>query len=170
MYMPLCQCTGFVSAPSRSDLWKFCTSVPHPASAGKLEVHRDRMSTTAVTVTRRLVILALASSMGMVSFTLPVESTQALQVQFTGRVDVDFPVGPGVFVATDATSDVSFPHPASPLDPYGPRVDDPTGWNINDVRFAYDSVTDTAYFGKRCGHRVWCCGELGGSVEWQVAL
>jgi hypothetical protein len=118
-----------------------------------------------MTVTRRLVILALASSMGMpvVSFTL--ESTQALQVQFTGRVDVDFPAGPGVFVATDGVNDVFFPHNAVPSDPYSASVNDPTGWNIMDVRFAYDIASDTAYFGEGCGHRVWCCVVLWG-VGW----
>lgn len=33
-------------------------------------------------------------------------------------------------------------------DPYTPIVQSPTGWNINDVRFAYDLASDTGYFGE----------------------
>jgi hypothetical protein len=44
----------------------------------------------------------------------------------------------GVFVATDSSSDVFFSHDATL---------DPTGWNIVDIRFAYDQATDTGYFG-----------------------
>jgi hypothetical protein len=52
----------------------------------------------------------------------------------------------GVFIATDSQTDIVFRHP--PLgDPYGAQVSDPSGWNIYDVRFAYDAVLDTAYFG-----------------------
>jgi hypothetical protein len=62
-----------------------------------------------------------------------------LQITFTGDVVADFPSGPGVFIANDAPGDVAFPHDG---------VLDPTGWDIRDVRFAYDSGTDTAYFGE----------------------
>ena len=75
-------------------------------------------------------------------------NTRPPLIQFTGRVDVDFPAGPGVFVATDGVNDVFFPHNMIPTDPYSPSVIDPTGCNIMDVRFAYDYDTDTAYFGK----------------------
>ena len=53
----------------------------------------------------------------------------------------------GVFIATDSQTDIVFRHP--PLgDPYGAQVSDPSGWNIYDVRFAYDKVSDTGYFGE----------------------
>jgi hypothetical protein len=58
----------------------------------------------------------------------------ATVITFTGDVTVDFPSGPGVFVATDSSTDVFFPHPSDPLDPYSATVNDPTGWNIRDVR------------------------------------
>lgn len=59
----------------------------------------------------------------------------ATVITFTGDVVADFPNGPGVFVATDSSTDVFFPHPSDPLDPYSPTVNDPTGWNINDIRW-----------------------------------
>jgi len=55
-----------------------------------------------------------------------------------------------VLIATDSQTDIVFRHP--PLgDPYGAQVSDPSGWNIYDVRFAYDAVLDTAYFGINTG-------------------
>ncbi len=60
-------------------------------------------------------------------------------ISFTGDVPTDFPVGPGVFVATDGTTDVFFPHGVVPSDPYSPVVNDPTGWNIFDVRCVLDT-------------------------------
>ncbi len=65
-----------------------------------------------------------------------------LQVTFSGHVPTDFPVGPGVFLALDLVSDVSFPYGTS---------NGPTGFDINDVRFAYDAGTDTGYFGEDGG-------------------
>ncbi len=62
-----------------------------------------------------------------------------LVVNFTGNVVTDFPAGSGVFIAADATNDVFFTNGG---------VLNPTGWNIHDVRFAYDAASDTAYFGK----------------------
>jgi hypothetical protein len=75
-----------------------------------------------------------------------------LVVNFTGNVVTDFPAGSGVFIAADATNDVFFTNGG---------VLNPTGWNIHDVRFAYDAASDTAYFGK--GARVGSgCDQLWG--------
>jgi hypothetical protein len=63
----------------------------------------------------------------------------AAAVTFTGNVPLDFPSGPGVFIATDGMGDVGFPSNG---------VFGPTGWDIHDVRFAYDAATDTAYLGE----------------------
>jgi hypothetical protein len=63
---------------------------------------------------------------------------QALVITFTGSVPADFPSGPGVFISTDGAGDVAFTQG---------NVSGPTGWDILDVRFAYDVVSDTAYFG-----------------------
>ena len=76
-------------------------------------------------------------------------TVQALVVTFSGNVPSDFREGPGVLVASDATSDVFFTHAKNPTDPYSPIVNDQTGWNIYDVRFAYDGASDTAFVGKR---------------------
>lgn len=73
---------------------------------------------------------------------------EGLVVTFSGNVPFDFGDGPGVLVASDPTSDVFFTHASAPTDPYSPIVLDETGWNIYDVRFAYDNASDTAYFGK----------------------
>lgn len=55
-----------------------------------------------------------------------------------GDVSVDFLVGaPGVYVATD---------PNPPLQFVSGGTD--SGWNIVDVRFAYDTASDTGYFGR----------------------
>lgn len=72
-------------------------------------------------------------------------------ITFTGLVTRDMPAGPGVFIATDGANDVFFPHLLVPTDPYSPSVNDPTGFNLYDVRFAYDASTDTAYFGVNTG-------------------
>jgi hypothetical protein len=127
----------------------------------------------------------------------------ATSITFTGNVSVDFPTGPGVFIATDsrtgacrglfkidwhehddhptegitgphsylkfvkrkfvhpdhadeltvpkpviAFADVFFPHGSDPFDATSPIVSDPTGWNIYDIRFAYDAASDTAFFGE----------------------
>jgi hypothetical protein len=69
----------------------------------------------------------------------------------TGNVPADFPVGPGVQVVSDSVSDVYFVASSNDLRP--------TGWDIHDVRFAYDRVTDTAYFG------AWCWEVLALSVD-----
>lgn len=45
---------------------------------------------------------------------------------------------PGIFIATDSINDVFFTHDGGLY---------PTGWDINDIRFAYDMVSDTGYFG-----------------------
>ena len=45
----------------------------------------------------------------------------------------------GVLVVTDSIADAFFP---------AGGVLSPTGWNIVDIRFAYDAVSDTAYFGE----------------------
>jgi hypothetical protein len=74
-------------------------------------------------------------------------------IVFTGDIEVDFPAGPGVFVVSPtsrvsglsrevgATTGARGPHavPGQPSD---------SGWTVYDIRFAYDSVSDTAYFGK----------------------
>ena len=45
-------------------------------------------------------------------------------------------------MVTDSTSDTFFANNG---------VLGPTGWNIIDVRFAYDAVSDTGYFGECMG-------------------
>ena len=55
---------------------------------------------------------------------------------FTGDVAVDFPIGnPGVFTALDPPNDVAV-------------TGFSTGWDISDIRFAYDAATDTGFFGE----------------------
>ena len=52
---------------------------------------------------------------------------------FTGNVPADFPpTDPTVLLVTTP----------------GPVLMGPTGWQLYDMRWAYDSSTDTAYFGK----------------------
>ncbi len=54
-----------------------------------------------------------------------------------GDVAIDFLSGsPGVYIAVD---------PNPPLQFVGGGTD--SGWNIVDLRFAYDTATDTGYFG-----------------------
>jgi hypothetical protein len=77
-----------------------------------------------------------------------VRATAAFKPTFTGDVVVDFPIGPGVFQAVDAVGDVA--------------SNFPTGWDITDVRFAYDLASDTAYFGECKEQQLWlwswlCC-------------
>jgi hypothetical protein len=58
---------------------------------------------------------------------------------FTGDSATDFPQGdPGVFVITDTQPDITWSSPPAA-----------TGWDLKDVRFAYDAATDTAYFSMR---------------------
>ncbi len=114
-------------------------------------VEQQNCLTTSPSPTASRSALLSASTITTASTTAsPTQSvnTRPPLIQFTGHVDVDFPAGPGVFVATDELNDVFFPHNSIPTDPYSPSVNDPTGWNIMDVRFAYDYDTDTAYFGK----------------------
>ncbi len=55
----------------------------------------------------------------------------------TGDVRFDFPVGnPNVWVVTDSKPPLQFLG--------GGRN---SGWNIDDLRFAYDTASDTGYFG-----------------------
>jgi hypothetical protein len=49
----------------------------------------------------------------------------------------------GVFIALDAVGDVSLPHPDGTFTP--------SGFDINDVRFAYDQGSDTAFVGETTG-------------------
>jgi hypothetical protein len=59
----------------------------------------------------------------------------------TGNVSLDFPRSePGVLVIADTVFEVSV------LDELT-STRRPTGWDIHDVRFAYDNVTDTMYIG-----------------------
>ena len=56
---------------------------------------------------------------------------------FTGDVLADFPsINPAVLIVSDAAGDV---------------VGGASGWDILDIRYAYDVATDTAYFGECCG-------------------
>jgi hypothetical protein len=65
----------------------------------------------------------------------------------TGNVSIDFPRSePGVFVLNDRTGEIGVLDESIPDN----TVRTPTGWDINDVRFAYDNVTDTMYIGT-CG-------------------
>jgi hypothetical protein len=57
---------------------------------------------------------------------------------FTGDSTLDLPEGPGVFVVTDTQADITWSLP--------PQA---TGWDVRDVRFAYDPSTDTAYLSMR---------------------
>ena len=62
----------------------------------------------------------------------------AAAIVFTGNVSVDFlPTDPTVLLITGNA----------------PVLVGPTGWQLYDMRWAYDSTTDTAYFGKRRGSR-----------------
>jgi hypothetical protein len=70
---------------------------------------------------------------------LCLSSTAALVINFTGNVPLDFPVGPGVFVAVDSVGDVGW---FTTGGAFGA-----TGFDIHDARFAYDPASDTAYFG-----------------------
>ncbi len=63
-----------------------------------------------------------------------------LVITFTGNVTKDFPVGPGVFIATDFTGDTPFPHADGSMSP--------SGWDVTDIRYSYDVESDTAYFGR----------------------
>jgi hypothetical protein len=57
---------------------------------------------------------------------------------FTGFVENDFPADNlGVFVAVDPNPPILFLGTAA------------TGWDVVDIRFAYDAGSDTAYFGVR---------------------
>jgi hypothetical protein len=85
--------------------------------------------------------------------TVVVETCSSRFISFTGNVPVDFSEGPDVIVASDATQDVFFTHGTVASDPYSPVVNDPSGWNIYDVRFSYDALTDTGFIGM-C---VYCC-------------
>jgi hypothetical protein len=63
-----------------------------------------------------------------------------LVIEFTtGNVVRDFPQGPGVYLASDPTNDLYFTHD---------DANHGSGWNLFDVRFAYDAASDTAYFGE----------------------
>ena len=67
-----------------------------------------------------------------------------LVITFTGNVVNDFPAAnPGVFVTGPSTSTIEF---------QGNRA----GWQIDDVRFAYDFASDTGYFG------MWSCCAVEG--------
>jgi hypothetical protein len=66
-------------------------------------------------------------------------ATRAGPITFTGNVPLDFPSGPGVFITLDSVGDVAFTQG---------NTSGPTGWDIVDVRFAYDAASDTAYFGE----------------------
>ena len=58
-----------------------------------------------------------------------------LAITFTGDVVADFPASnPDVFVTGPSTTTIEFE---------GNRG----GWQIDDVRYAYDFATDTAFFG-----------------------
>lgn len=64
-------------------------------------------------------------------------------ITFTGNVPLDFSVTPpfnpeGVMIATDVKPPLTF-------------VSNKTGWDLVDIRFAYDAVTDTGYFGVNTG-------------------
>ena len=62
----------------------------------------------------------------------------AAAIVFTGNVSVDFlPTDPTVLLITGNA----------------PVLVGPTGWQLYDMRWAYDSTTDTAYFGKRWRRR-----------------
>ena len=57
----------------------------------------------------------------------------ATAIVFTGNVPNDFQLtDPTVFLVTSS----------------GPLLVGPTGWQLYDMRWAYDSTTDTAYFGE----------------------
>jgi hypothetical protein len=53
----------------------------------------------------------------------------------TGNVPVDFPIAdPKVFTHVDSKFPITF-------------LGGPSGWNIIDIRYVYDKVTDTGYLG-----------------------
>ncbi len=67
---------------------------------------------------------------------LCIAAATAIPITLTGDVRVDFPDVPGVLIHVDGGLPVRYP----------PRNTD-SGWNIVDIRYSYDEVTDTAYFG-----------------------
>ena len=77
------------------------------------------------------VVVAIVTGIVTVSLTVP---SHSLQVSFTGNVINDFPsTNPDVFISVDQL-----------LITYRGN---PSGWQMTDVRYAYDVGTDTAYFG-----------------------
>ena len=76
-----------------------------------------------------------------------------LVINFTGNVPADFPAGPGVFIAQDGIGDVGWFTVGG--------IFGPTGFDINDARFAWDAASDTAYFGG-CMLRCSCVKGGGG--------
>lgn len=87
------------------------------------------MASVCLAALARLLLLALLLSRGTCSI-----------ITFTGNVVADFSSGDaGVYVAQGSQSS----HPTF----YGAS----TGWSMNDVRFAYDITTDTAFFGAWAG-------------------
>ena len=78
-------------------------------------------------------VLAMAVSLVMA---LPVMA----QVNFTGNVETDFPTGPGVWTCVD-------PGGKDVLVPNHTVANTSSGWDIKEVRLAYNSATDILYVG-----------------------
>lgn len=81
--------------------------------------------------------------------------SQSTPITFTGNVPVDFPdTNPAVFVAVDEKFPITF-------------LGGLSGWNIVDIRYAYDKVTDTGYLGINTGPCITgdadCDGDAGRS-------
>jgi hypothetical protein len=74
-----------------------------------------------------------ALALGLAGLT---DTVTAAAITFTGDVVADFAASDAsVLIVTDSAAALTF-------------NDGPTGWDIVDVRYSYDSETDTAYFGK----------------------
>ena len=78
-------------------------------------------ATASVTLLAALALTTLSGASGLV-------------ISFTGNVSKDFPPSnPAVFIVTD---NISITYNGNPA-----------GWQMSDVRYAYDFASDTAYCG-----------------------
>jgi len=89
---------------------------------------------------RRKIVLGLPLVLAL-AFSMAVAVPVMAQVTFTGNVETDFPgTDPDMSICADpGGQDVFVPsHPSAPIS---------SGWDIKDVRLAYNSATDILYVG-----------------------
>jgi hypothetical protein len=72
------------------------------------------------------------------ALTLAAAALPAAAITFTGNVANDF-TGPGIVIVSDGAPDVSVPGTAT--------TGTVSGWDVTELRFAWNSVTDTLYVG-----------------------